>query len=371
MPAFAGVLPEDRADVLYHQYDGGGVTVDGPSILVRKKFGENLSVSGNYYIDMVTSASIDVKVLGASQYKEKRTQWSTGVDYLRGPTTYSVSYINSEENDYFSDTVNLGISEDMFGDLTTVSLSYSRGWDSITKRNDPEFQRSLDRRNYRVGISQILTKTLIVGLNYETETSEGYLQNPYRADRYCLTPDCVTSQVLFEPEVYPRTRSTNAVSLDARWSLPWWHAALHGNYRYFHDTWSIRANTGEIGYTHPLKWRFLGGMWTVDAAYRYYTQTRADFYSDLFPFIESQNFRARDRNLATFDTNTIHVGVTYALGTMPWAWVQKATASVFYDMIQYNFKDFRNGLMDTQFAYQQPLYTYRAGVMQVFFSVYF
>ena len=26
----AAVLPEDRADVLYHRYDGGGVTIDGP-----------------------------------------------------------------------------------------------------------------------------------------------------------------------------------------------------------------------------------------------------------------------------------------------------------------------------------------------------
>ena len=32
------VLPDDRADLLYHYYDGGGVTIDGPSLLVRKKF---------------------------------------------------------------------------------------------------------------------------------------------------------------------------------------------------------------------------------------------------------------------------------------------------------------------------------------------
>jgi len=30
-PADAGVLPEDRADALYHRYEGGGVTVDGLS----------------------------------------------------------------------------------------------------------------------------------------------------------------------------------------------------------------------------------------------------------------------------------------------------------------------------------------------------
>ena len=56
----AGVLPDDRTDVLYHLYDGGGVTIDGPSVLVRKKVGKSLSFVGNYYVDMISSASIDV-----------------------------------------------------------------------------------------------------------------------------------------------------------------------------------------------------------------------------------------------------------------------------------------------------------------------
>jgi hypothetical protein len=38
--ATAGVLPDDRTDILYHQYEGGGVTIDGPSILVRKSIGK-------------------------------------------------------------------------------------------------------------------------------------------------------------------------------------------------------------------------------------------------------------------------------------------------------------------------------------------
>jgi len=56
--ALAGVLPDDRTDILYHLYDGGGVKIDGPSILVRKKAGKSLSFVGNYYVDMVSSASI-------------------------------------------------------------------------------------------------------------------------------------------------------------------------------------------------------------------------------------------------------------------------------------------------------------------------
>src|SRR5262245_42607577 len=73
--AFAGVLPEDRADILYHRYQGGGIKIDGPSVLVRKKFGEKFAVAANYYEDMVSSASIDVK-LSASKYEEKRKQKS-------------------------------------------------------------------------------------------------------------------------------------------------------------------------------------------------------------------------------------------------------------------------------------------------------
>ncbi len=52
----AGVLPDDRSDVLYHQYIGGGVEIDGPSILVRKSVGKNVSVAANYYVDMISSA---------------------------------------------------------------------------------------------------------------------------------------------------------------------------------------------------------------------------------------------------------------------------------------------------------------------------
>jgi len=45
-----GVLPDDRGDVLYHRYEGGGVTIDGPSVLVRKKAGKSLSFVGCFLL---------------------------------------------------------------------------------------------------------------------------------------------------------------------------------------------------------------------------------------------------------------------------------------------------------------------------------
>src|SRR5512140_3417321 len=135
LPARGAVLPDDRADVLYHRYDGGGVTIDGPSLLVRKKFAEKYSVTANYYVDMVSSASIDVMTT-ASPYKETRTQGSIGFDMLNGKTQYSVNYIYSTENDYTAHTASFDLSQDLFGDLTTISFGYSQGWDDVRKRGD-------------------------------------------------------------------------------------------------------------------------------------------------------------------------------------------------------------------------------------------
>ena len=134
--AVAGVLPEDRADVLYHLYDGGGVEIDGPSILVRKKVGKSVSIVGNYYVDMVSSASIDV-ITTASPYTEEREQWSLGMDYLRGNTTMRVNYVSSEESDYDAETVSFSVSQDMFGDLTTLTLGYALGDDLVGRSDDP------------------------------------------------------------------------------------------------------------------------------------------------------------------------------------------------------------------------------------------
>ena len=36
-PVLGGVLPEDRADVLWHSYSGGDITVQGPSVLIQQE----------------------------------------------------------------------------------------------------------------------------------------------------------------------------------------------------------------------------------------------------------------------------------------------------------------------------------------------
>jgi hypothetical protein len=354
----AAVLPEERADLLYHKYDGGGVEVDGPSLLVRKNIGDSVSVGLNHYVDNVTSASIDV-VVSASEYTEEREENSISVDYLRQKTTVSMGYTVSDESDFEAKTLSLGISQDMFGDLTTVSMSFAFGDNTVGQNVDESFEEKAEVRSYRLSLSQILTKNLVMALTLETITDEGYLNNPYRSVRYRSGPDSYS----FQQEIYPKTRTSQALALRGKYFLPQ-RAAIHAGVRYFDDTWDIEATTYEVGYTMPF-----GEEWIVEASYRYHDQTNAEFYSDLFPFIDSQSFLARDKELSTFTSSTLGLGASYEFGRS-WSAIERGSINLNIDWISFDYDDFRD-LTDNAPVGEESLYSFDATVTRFFASIWF
>ena len=360
--AQAGVLPEDRADVLYHLYDGGGVAIDGPSILVRKQVGKSVSFVSNYYVDYVSSASIDV-ITTASPYTEEREQWSLGMDYLRGNTTMSLSYTSSVESDFDASTYSLSVSQDMFGDLTTLTLSYAYGDDIVGSSVDETFERFNTRQHYGVGLTQILTRNLITTLNFETITDEGFLNNPYRTVRY-LDPT-VNLGYSYEQELYPNTRTSNAVGLRAKYYLPY-RAAIEAEYRYFTDTWDIESHTAALTYAHP--W----GNWTFTGKVRYHDQTGASFFQDLFSRSEATNFRGRDKEISPLTSYTYKVAASYELidDANGWGPFKRATLNASFTTLEVDYHEFRD-LSVGAVVGEEPLYSLGADVVQIFFSVWY
>ncbi len=360
LPAFASVLPEDRTDFLYHRYDGGGVTIDGPSILVRKSVGKSLSLSANYYVDMVSSASIDV-ITTASPYTEERTQYSVAGDYLRGNTTISAGYTSSVESDFDANTYHLAVSQDMFGQLTTLTMSYSYGDDTVGKSDDPNFIRDNTRQHYGIGITQILTRNMIAALNIEVITDEGFLNNPYRSVRFL---DANLGQGYdFEKELYPRTRTSNAFGIRTKYFLPY-RAALEAQYRYFADTWDIESHTASLTYIHP--WR----DFTFTAKYRYHDQTGAHFFRDIFSRSEATNFRGRDKELSPLSSQTIKLGVAYEFLSDGWSFIDKGTVNLSVDYLTVDYDEFRD-ISTGAVLGDEPLYQLEASVIQLFFSFWY
>jgi len=341
----AATLPDERAESLYHVYDGGGIEVTGPALLVRKNFAEKYSVAAEYYVDSISGASIDV-VTSASPYTERRTEYGFGFDWLSGDTLMSLSATQSDENDYDATTFNFDVGHEFFGAMTRVNMGYSRGSDTVM-RVDTDFEADIERASYRLGVSQVLTRTLVANIDYEAILDDGYLNNPYRSARV------LGASV---PEVYPNTRTSHALAVRTlkHWSDNW---STRADYRYFEDTWDIRAHTLELGINTRLR-----AGWLLEGHYRYYTQDRASFYADEFD--REFNFMARDKELSTFDSNTIGARLSFELLDEPWRMFERASFSFGYDFVRFDYDDF------TDVRSGEP-YSFNANVVQLYVTAWY
>lgn len=321
----AAPLPPDRAEAMYHRYSGGGMTAHGPAVLVRKSLGDKVSLSGQLYVDAVSNASVDV-VTTASPYKERRNEFSFGVDYAVRDSNLSFGLSRSDEPDYKADALSVDVAQEVFGGMTTVNLGFTRGADKVGQKNLGFFDQA-KHWQYRIGVTQILTPRWLASANVEAISDSGYLGNPYRAAR-------VFGAAV--PENLPRTRSSRALNLRAIGDLGS-RDAVRASYRYFFDNWQVKAHTLEGGYS-----RYVGESFLFDGFLRHYRQDGASFYSDN---AQSQTtYITRNRQLGTYDGNTLGGKVTYSYRKVPGQYEIKFNGAL--EVLRYRYSDYtdlRNG----------------------------
>jgi hypothetical protein len=121
----------------------------------------------------------------------------------------------------------------------------------------------------------------------------------------------------------------------------------------------------EVDYSHP--WH----KFVFDGSLRYYRQNAANFYSDLFPRANYQNFMARDRELAAFHSLSVGLGFAYEFN-FPWL-NKKMTLNGHYNHLLIDYSDFRNALLagDGYTVGNEPLYKLNANVIQLFLSLWY
>lgn len=340
-PARAVDLPANNAEALVHVFDGGGVRASGPALLVRRSVADKLAVTGSYYVDMVSNASIDV-VTTASPFKETRNEFGLGLDYVHRDALVTLSTSGSSEPDYTSRSVNLDVAQDFFGGMSTLSLGFSRGSDKVGRRYDPQFSDIAQNWKYRLGATQILSPRWLMSANMEVVADNGFLGSPYRVAR-------VFGAAV--PERNPRTRTSRALKLHVAGAVGS-ASAVNASYRYFWDTWAIKAHTFELGASH----RF-GDQWLADASLRFNSQQGALFYSDNAP-VETL-YVSRNRQLSDFDSLGLGAKLAYTLKKVPGRYEVKLNGA--YELVNFkfnNFTDVRSG----------DLYEFRANVFQIFVS---
>jgi hypothetical protein len=342
--ARAAELPEDRADFMYHYYNGAGTKASGPAMLVRKSLADKVSLYGSYYLDMVSNASIDV-VTTASPYKETRREETLGLDYVYRDASITLSGSNSSEPDYTAKSAGIDVSQEVFGGMSTISMGYTRAWDKVGQKGIGFFD-AVKHWRYRLGATQILTPRILMSANFEAVSDDGFLGSPYRVAR-------VFGAAV--PERNPRTRTSRSMMFRVIGDLGS-RDALRAEYRYFWDTWDIRSSTVEFGYS-----RYFGGdLWLGDAYLRYYTQGHALFYSD--NATAETTYISRNRQLSSFKSYGLGTRVAYSAKRVPAKYEIKLNGAL--ERARFNFGDFtdiRDG----------SKYSYDATIVQVFVSATF
>lgn len=349
--ATAATLGEDRSELIYHVYDGGGVKATGPALLVRKNIAERVSLAGSYYVDAVSNASIDV-VTTASPYKETRTAYDLNVGWLVRDTIVSAGVYTSREPDYDVNTVNADVTHEVFGGMTAVSLGFTRSSDEVRKTGEPNFLQHARHWQYRAGLTQVLSPRWLASLNTEAISDEGYLGSPYRVAR-------VFGAAV--PERMPSTRSSRAVRIGTLvdFGEGAGRTALRADYRYFWDNWDVRAHTAEAGASRYL-FTPNAGRWLFDASLRYYAQDKALFYSDN---AQSETlYVTRNRQFSTFKSTTLSAKATWTPGGTFTKYDVKLTGV--YERKQFRYEDF------TDIRTGQP-YAHGANLVQLLLSARF
>jgi Protein of unknown function (DUF3570) len=186
----------------------------------------------------------------------------------------------------------LGATRALAGGDTVVSANAIEVFDwfdrfDITGHRHGRTERS--NTTASLGVTQIVTPTTVVGVNYGVTVQRGELGNTWNS-----VPLAAGDR---GAELLPGERVRHAVVARAAQFLPW-NGALRLSYRFYADDWGLVAHSIE----GQLMQRLSPSVY-VGALYRFHTQTGVDFFTALAA--PGATLRTADSDLAPLDSHTI------------------------------------------------------------------
>ena len=221
----------------------------------------------------------------------------------------------SREKDYRSFGLSEAISLDVLHHLATVTVGGGFDRDRVFPVGGtpaPLVDGSLPRQDGSsakrsttglLGLSRVLSRRWLVGLNVTRSVERGYLTEPYKV---ISLMDPITGDLPGQvTEGRPASRDRRAVLASSVYHLT--DNVLYLEYRYYWDDWGVRSHTADARYRLELP-----GRQHVLPHVRLYTQTAANFYRpSLDPTEALPAFASADYRLGPL--NGVTLGATYGL----------------------------------------------------------
>ena len=286
-----------------------------------------LDVGAHVLVDSVSSASVDVVSAATQRWTENRVEAGARASARLGRNDLAVAVVRSGENDYLSWGVQASAARDLAQRNTRAQLAYGFTTSLVGRNDDPTFERDLRAHTVELGLTQVLSETLLVSGTYTLQRSDGYQASPYR---YVLLGD---GSAAF-PELHPEQRTRHALTARAMKSLAP-AMSLDVSYRVYVDDWGIGSHTIAAALV-----RELGRSWDVRLRARAYRQSAADFYRERYD--RPMTFMSGDRELGTFWDAGGGAKVGWHVGGLS---IDAKIDGVYYRFLDYAYLDGRAALV--------------------------
>ena len=263
------------------------IHVDASALMVVAPIAGVWSVGGTYTADTISGASPAYQTSALTHMHDRRHALDAEVTRFFANGSFGLGASVSSESDYLSRGLSFKASHTSEDKNTTWTAGIGYSDDAINPTNHIVSDETKRTTDLLLGVAQVLTMDDIVQLSLGGSWGRGYFSDPYKfAD--------------------DRPRRRDHATLMLRWNhhLGFSDGTLRAAYRYYQDSWRIRAHTLGVEYVQPL-----AHGWTVTPLVRFYSQSEASFYADAnsssFPFAPSSpgNY-SEDQRLAAFGART-------------------------------------------------------------------
>jgi hypothetical protein len=316
MAAKAGMLEGASAGMRWQDYreDGGRMHISEPLLWIKSPLGDDYEIFASGVVDSISGASprlvsnqsgVPVQTLSGASIVDRRRAADVKLARRFEQFTISLARAVSSEKDYESHAGSIEAKLELNEKNTTLVLVKGMSNDRVGSVDNPALWERRDTREYLIGVTQLLSPVSLLQSNVSLSRGTGFYNDPYK---FTLSfPPDGGAPILF-PDRRPAERDQAAWLTRYRHYFRDTSAALQAEYRFFRDTWGIRAHTLEAAWNQSLS-----DQWKIVPSLRYYSQSSADFYRPVVsrPVPETSS---SDQRLAAFGGFAPGIKAIYAFG---------------------------------------------------------
>jgi len=293
----------ERYDISVNQFSLVAPISDSYELSVDYQY-EKMSGASPWYTFMLDNEP--VQVLSGASIFDRRKDIGVGTRYVHDDGSFAVNVAKSTEDDYKSKSIGFTYEHESDDKLSTYAISADYSSDKVNPVDAdlyptrPSSEQSKKSNSFLVSYSQVLSVNSIIQYSVGLSRKSGYLSDPYKL---------VLADFQLLGDTRPGKRIARTFSSRYRYFSNELDAALHLDYRFYHDSWHVSSHTIELSWYQNVAY----GIQVIPSI-RAYSQSSAYFYESAYSEARSDGFYSTDYRLSEYGAYTYGLQINKAFG---------------------------------------------------------